>query len=928
MAIGFDNHNNNKPIFDISEWKSYFEQKSVDIPNNDSELRRAIINRVVSMVSLRDAIFKVLQIDRDELEEEYPDKESQIDLFLDLYTVVYPLKKSFDEEEQITDNTVEEKTADADDGALKNAAVLDAECFSLNEARVFFDNCIGLNKAMDGEIRVKSPTIRENMSVTVNSNFVIKCSLESISRNNVLIIDNELTNVVAVGQTVKKGENDLVVIDYNNIEYDYFRRKTKFNIAFLRVENGQLTGEIIYSPINIKIGTIETTDNVLCIDFGTSNTTAGSYHIKDRFGAEPELVTFSDVTNGNCSVDYYPTVVYVEDCSDPHNIKYKFGFEAKKLEKSGNYESSASVFYQIKHWLIEDSYYPDEIDVFDADGNAARVQKKEIVTEYLKKVIALSEDYFCVKFKELHFTAPVKMKYKFLAVIKKLLPEYYILDDGIDEAGAIMFDYISEKFSKWERDFGNKETPPEVKGDIAVIDCGGGTTDLATCTYYFSRPKGIKISSIKIDTHFSSGDFNYGGNNITYRIMQLIKIKLAEKVGAFDKTELSKVLERSENDILLDADAENYREEILYEDFDKLYNKCEHIIPTQFNNIPDSLFDSDIPKIKRNFYYLWQFAEQVKLIFYREEKEVKKSEWGDAIQAIGDLNVNYLYRMVNNNLVCEDNPLDGIEITITEIRKVIFGDIYILLNRILNLKNGLPEKVYDYYKLSGQSCKINLFNELLKEFIPGKRLRALMERNLGHVESISLKKHCIDGSIRFIMYKRCKMQTTVESANLLSNRIFTLYFSDLSSDFSEEHFAMAKGEKERPIAYPISDGLDVITVLVKDGEELQRKVDIPIRVKVWKDKDYISANEVIEDLKNENNSFDWNTTRDKITEYRNNRTECIFIMVVPAKADAGYGFYFYLIKKIESSIGVKYKLSEGKYYNYEDTDSSFFDGRR
>jgi len=924
--MGIKIEDNKKQSFDITEWKSYFEKKSMSIPKNDSEFRDSMMNRIVPLKLLTNAILKATKLDEEELDEEYPEKDSKIDKFLEVYSVVYPAEEPLESEEQITEENTEDKDTE-DEDTFDNVTVSDADLLSYDDARELFKNCKVLNKAEDGVIRVKTPTIYEGLSVTVNSNFVIKCGLEKVSRNNVLIIDNELSNVIAVGRIVKKGVSDLVTIDYGNIDYEFFKSKTKFNIAFLRVENGQLTGEIIYSPVNIRMTSMNTTDNVLCIDFGTSNTTAGSYHIKNKYGADPELVTFSDVTNGNCPVDYFPTVVYVEDCSEPNNIKYKFGFEAKELEKSGNYESLASVFYQIKHWLIEDSYYPDEIDVFDSYGNTTRVLKKDIVSAYLRHIISLSEDYFCVKFKELHFTAPVKMKYKFLTVIKKLLPDYSIIDDGIDEAGAILFDYISDKFSKWEQDHGEKECPPQLKSDIAVIDCGGGTTDLATCTYTFGRPADTKISSIKIETQFTSGDFNYGGNNITYRIMQLVKMKLALKLGLIDNGDLNKVLERSENDILLDADAENYREEILYADYDNLYKKCEEFFPTQFNNIPDSLFDSDIPKIKRNFYYLWQFAEQVKIIFYREEKEVKKDKWDDAIQAIGDLNLNYLYQKVGDTLICINNPLDDIEITITEIRKVIFGDIYSLLNRILNLKNGLPEKVYDYYRLSGQSCKINLFNELLKEFIPGKRLRALMERNLEHVESISLKKHCIDGSVRYIMYKRCKMQTTVESTNKLSNRIFKLYFSDLSSDLSQEKPVMNENEN-RPIAYPIKEGLDVITVFVKDTAEVRRKVEIPLRNIAWKDKDYVSSGDVIEELKNGNNSFDWDKTRNKLTEYRNNYSENLFIIAVPAEARAGYGFYFYLIKKIVKGTGEKYKLSEAKYYNYEDTDSSFFDGKR
>ena len=38
-----------------------------------------------------------------------------------------------------------------------------------------------------------------------------------------------------------------------------------------------------------------------------------------------------------------------------------------------------------------------------------------------------------------------------------------------------------------------------------------------------------------------------------------------------------------------------------------------------------------------------------------------------------------------------------------------------------------------------------------------------MERSFEHVESISLKKHCIDGSIRYMMYKKLNMRTEIVS---------------------------------------------------------------------------------------------------------------------------------------------------------------------
>ena len=36
---------------------------------------------------------------------------------------------------------------------------------------------------------------------------------------------------------------------------------------------------------------------------------------------------------------------------------------------------------------------------------------------------------------------------------------------------------------------------------------------------------------IRIDTAYENGDTDFGGNNLTYRIMQYLKIQLAQKLG-------------------------------------------------------------------------------------------------------------------------------------------------------------------------------------------------------------------------------------------------------------------------------------------------------------------------------------------------------------------------------------------------------------
>ncbi len=60
---------------------------------------------------------------------------------------------------------------------------------------------------------------------------------------------------------------------------------------------------------------------------------------------------------------------------------------------------------------------------------------------------------------------------------------------------------------------------------------------------------------------------------------------------------------------------------------------------------------------------------------------------------------------------------------------------------------------YAIMRLTGQSCKIGLFREALKEFIPGKVIES-SKRSTFEEEDYSLKLMCLDGAIKYIRDKR------------------------------------------------------------------------------------------------------------------------------------------------------------------------------
>lgn len=72
---------------------------------------------------------------------------------------------------------------------------------------------------------------------------------------------------------------------------------------------------------------------------------------------------------------------------------------------------------------------------------------------------------------------------------------------------------------------------------------------------------------------------------------------------------------KKEKDRPYNSDKKN----IIYEKFVDAYQKAENIIPTIFSENKKFQFDGQLKKIKRNYYYLWQLAEKIKIKFYEED---------------------------------------------------------------------------------------------------------------------------------------------------------------------------------------------------------------------------------------------------------------------------------------------------------------------
>ena len=358
-------------------------------------------------------------------------------------------------------------------------------------------------------------------------------------------------NIAAVGYL---GEDPQQVVhllfDTDRIRYDLLRQNSQYKIIlfpktaeefFARNSNClSYAGDLYVVPCTVELKTLEETKRTLCIDFGTSNTTVGSYGVSDEAQNKVEVVDFEDHTGD--TVVYrkmLPTVIYVDrierDERGSVDITYSFGYDALQKVIDHDYDTVASVFYEIKRWINN----LDGIeDISDEDGNKYKISHKELIKQYLDYVISTAERFFQKRFATLHFTAPVKLKKSFLDAVKKMYNDefsdrtYQVLSESesLDEGIAVVYQHIAKELEneKFARVRGRRKKPGTEH--IRLSTAVAVTTDLARCTYQISEnQEGHRQLDITMSSE--NGDSNFGGNNITFRILQMIKIKLASKLA-------------------------------------------------------------------------------------------------------------------------------------------------------------------------------------------------------------------------------------------------------------------------------------------------------------------------------------------------------------------------------------------------------------
>lgn len=494
----------------------------------------------------------------------------------------------------------------------------------------------------------------------------------------------------------------------------------------------------------------------LVIDFGTSNTAAGiyadtAYYEKVRDGIQsgqikPDAINYveylPDKAQDGRTTPLLPTVAGVRSIRDGH-VDWVFGREAQQLAKRSYIDEGFTVFYDIKRWVSD---YETAEELTDLSGNRKLVKRKEIMKAFLDYVIQEACQRFKCRFDMVYMSCPVKQKKRFIEFYRDVLSDYAVeTADILDEGVSVLYNTISGLIDKESYIDGEPY-------QALIIDCGGGTTDLSSCTFTI---KNLRVSyEIQIRSAYENGDTNFGGNNLTWRVMELLKILLVNRLLPGTCRDRSEIIASFEKDLYRLVDDQGPA--AAYRLLDEEYEKAETVIPTRFKNW-EHRDRRDYYKVKNNFYFLFDLAEQVKKRFFSEQGLLALTLTSDPEKGSREGFVyadKWKLSLLQSAAMQAVKELPDLLVSIYEIQAVMKANIYGIVRQFLEQPYE-NDQLQDYaiIKLTGQSCKIPQFRDCLKEFIPGRMIQfSEPEKRKGG--DYTLKLTCLDGAIRYIMDKK------------------------------------------------------------------------------------------------------------------------------------------------------------------------------
>lgn len=483
------------------------------------------------------------------------------------------------------------------------------------------------------------------------------------------------------------------------------------------------------------------TERILVIDFGSSFSSVGVYNPEKndlQFKQEQEIpvskIQFEKDESTFAFSYLVPVAVEIADCSDPFQIDCRFGYQAVTSFYKHSFYNKSTYFFYMKKWVND---YHKEEEISDKNGNVSKISRKTLLRSYFLYLIQQAEQQHKCLYQTIAITFPIKQKSQFLHMYKEILPDYHIEEAfGLDESSAVMYPLI-------KRQILSRNFVSDKRYKALIFHCGSNIVDLTSCEFQMNDNQITHEIDWRIE--YLNEEVCFGGNAITYRIFQYIKILLGSYYSNHRILKIDDLLEIT--NIYRNVD-ENGVEQV-YEKLEEKYQSYETMIPTKYHLFEQEEAE-DYQKIRYNFYFLWYLAEQIKIYFYEHETAYQL-----------DFKRLPVYQTPTNKILGEKGwKLNVLEqgsltlksqfpdclITRSELDYLLQADIYYMVKKFIEPMFYSGElDAFHYIKLTGQSCKIPLFKEALKEFVPGKMISSA--KKIKNKETFAFD--CLEGAAHF-----------------------------------------------------------------------------------------------------------------------------------------------------------------------------------
>lgn len=580
---------------------------------------------------------------------------------------------------------------------------------------------------------------------------------EKLEEGNLLLVD-EQDHIYTILNLEKTPDDVYYITKRKEIPVLESTRK-QYSILYLGEQGSDILYDLYYGNTNIfppsmkvqripiidfQVKTLKESNSPLVIDFGSSNTTLGIYEKESEYHLVHVLNQMETPWEETTVI---PSVIGVREFREA-DIRFAFGYQAQKMQSQNYLDEEVSVFYDIKRWVND---IKRQEKIISTDGAYTWISRSDLLRAYMEYLIGLAVQRFKRKYTKIQVLSPVRQKEKFKRVFKELLYDYEV-DCSLDEGVAVLFDSIGTliDYNQYVR---------EQWYQALIIDCGGGTTDLTASRFKIDNNR---VSyRIDLETSYENGDTNFGGNNLTYRLLQLLKIRLAEQ---FSGKELEGKLKCLSPDHFRFIDEQGIG--ALYQDLDAAYESAEEILPTRFADYEQDSA-AEYFKVKNNFFYLFELAEEMKKKFFSDEEyyEIVLGWNGERKinRKTGFLQLDkWKLSVKKGSSFLKELPSGELLFYLYEVRSMLLADVYGLIKKFLEEDFRMGRlREYKLIKLTGQTCQAGLFTEALKEYIPGRILQ-----NAKKKDPHELKVCCLSGALFYFQNKKMGYMDIVQRVNI------------------------------------------------------------------------------------------------------------------------------------------------------------------